>query len=133
MKEINGFFLNFSSSFFLSFSSSFFVAGNTTYKSPCRSVGLSVGRSVLSHFALFAFLSCLKVEKCRLITAPAQLITAPAQLPVTGVAVYTALFLFFFLPSSFFLFLLPFFFSLVSMVGITVITMISINTMFIIL
>ena len=28
----------------------------------------------------------------QLITAPAQLITAPAQPPVTGIAVYTALF-----------------------------------------
>ena len=61
------------------------------------SVCLSVGRSVLSHFAFFAFLSCLKVEKFRYeyfidVYAPAQIITAPAQPPATGVAVYTALF-----------------------------------------
>ena len=85
-----------------------FVAGNATYKSLCRSVGRSVRPSVRrsvrrSHFAFFAFLSSLKVEKFRyeyfmvvsapalIITAPAQLITAPAQPPATGVVVYTAL------------------------------------------
>ena len=86
-----------------------FVAGNATYKSPCRSVGPSIGPSVPLCF-FFAFLSSLKVEKFRfeyfmdadaiaqIIAAPAQLNTAPAQLntappqpPATGVVVYTAL------------------------------------------
>ena len=78
-----------------------------TYKSLFRSVGPSplaffVCRSVTLSF-LFAFLSCLKVEKfkynystdvnapAQLITVPTQLITAPAQPPATGIAVYTAL------------------------------------------
>ena len=81
------------------------------------SVSPLVSRSVCrSHVTFFAFLSCLKVEKFRYeyfmvaltqiipapaqlitataqhITAPAQLIATPAQPPVTGVAVYTALF-----------------------------------------
>ena len=60
------------------------------------SVGLSVGPS---HFAFFAFLGILRLEKfvfehapAQIITAPAQIITAPAQLPATEVVVYTALF-----------------------------------------
>ena len=65
------------------------------------SVGLSVGRSVgLSHFAFFAFLGILRVEKfvfehapAQIITAPAQIIIAPAQPSATGAVVYTALFL----------------------------------------
>ena len=78
------------------------------------SVGRSVGRSVgPSHFAFFAFLGILRVEKfvfehapaqiitapaqtitapAQIITAPAQIITAPAQPSATGAVVYTALF-----------------------------------------
>ena len=83
------------------------------------SVGRSVCRSILSRFAFFAFLSCLRVKKFRfdyftdinapaqitaapaqiiaapaqIIIAPAQLIIVPAQPPAAGVTVYTALFL----------------------------------------
>ena len=45
--------------FFLLFST-FLVACTRLYKTLCRSVGWSVGRS---HFAFFAFLSILKIEK----------------------------------------------------------------------
>ena len=48
---------------------------------------MSVGRSVLSHFAFFAFLGISRVGKfvskhapAQIITAPAQIITAPAQI-----------------------------------------------------
>ena len=80
-----------------------------------RSVGPSVRRSVgPSHFAFFAFLGILRVEKfvfehapaqiitapaqiitapAQTITAPAQIITAPAQPSATGAVVYTALLL----------------------------------------
>ena len=80
----------------------FFVAGTRPISHRVgRSVGLSVGPS---HFALFAFLSRLKVEKFRyeyfmrvnfpaqIITALAQLITAPAQPATTELVVNTALF-----------------------------------------
>ena len=42
---------------------SFFVAGTATYKSPCRSVGWSVGRSICYSllFSLFAFLGSFLV------------------------------------------------------------------------
>ena len=77
-----------------------FCRGHATYKSPCRSVRRSVGPSVRpSHFAFFAFLGSLRVEKfvfehapAQIISAPAQIITAPAQPPATGAVVYTALF-----------------------------------------
>ena len=89
----------------------YFCRGHATYKPQFRSVGRSVGRSVRrsvgpSHFAFFAFLGILRVEKfvfehapaqiitapAQIITAPAQIITAPAQPPATGAVVYTALF-----------------------------------------
>ena len=41
------------------------------------SVGLSVGQL---HFAIFAFLGILRVEKFVFEHAPAQIITAPAQI-----------------------------------------------------
>ena len=50
-----------------SFSLTFLVACTRLYKTLCLSVGRSVGLSVdLSHFTFFAFLSYLKVEKCRI-------------------------------------------------------------------
>ena len=59
-------------------------------------VGWLVGRSVFrsvgpSHFAFFAFLGILRVEKFVFEHAPAQIITAPAQPSATGSVVYTAL------------------------------------------
>ena len=72
-----------------------------------RPISHRVGRSVRpSHFAFFAFLGILRVEKfvfehapaqiitapAQIITAPAQIITAPAQPSATGAVVYTALF-----------------------------------------
>ena len=91
----------------------FFCRGHATYKPPCRSVRLSVGLSVgllvglsvgPSHFAFFAFLGILRVEKfvfehapAQIITAPAQIIIAPAQPSATGAVVYTALFFLLFL------------------------------------
>jgi len=73
-----------------------FCCRNATNKSPCQSVGPSVG---LSHLAFFAFLGILRVGKfvfehapAQIIIAPAQIITAPAQPPATGAVVYTALF-----------------------------------------
>ena len=75
-----------------------------------RVVGPSVRPSVhrSSHFAFFfVFLGILRVGKfaiehapAQIITAPAQLITTPAQPPATGVVVYTALLLLFFLFSN---------------------------------
>ena len=77
-----------------------FVAGNATYKSPCLSVGWSVGHAFTCNMRM-AFMAPAKliIAPAQLITAPAQLFTAPAQLitaptqpPATGAAVYTALF-----------------------------------------
>ena len=102
-----------------------FVAGNATFKSPCWSVGRSVGQSLgPSHFAFLGILRAGKfvfehapaqintapaqiitaptqiiTAPAQIIIAPAQLIMAPAQLPATKVVVYTALF-HFFLPIS---------------------------------
>ena len=78
-----------------------FVAGNATYKSPCPSVGWSVGHAFTFSMRM-AFIAPAKLiiapaqlitAPAQVITAPAQLITAPAQPPATGAAVYTALFI----------------------------------------
>ena len=63
-----------------------------------RPISHRVGRSVgLSHFALFAFLGILRVEKfvfehapAQIITAPAQIITAPAQTITAPAQIITA-------------------------------------------
>ena len=93
-------YLTFHSIFFL-----IFVAGNATYKSLCRSVRRSVGRSVRPSVTLYFFRIFSLFEgryeyfmgvnaPAQVSTAPAQLITAPAQPPATGAVVYTALFFF---------------------------------------
>ena len=75
-----------------------FVADNATYESLCPSVGRSVGHTVSMRTAFAAPVQLITAPvqlitvPAQLITAPAQLITAPAQPPVTGAAVYTALF-----------------------------------------
>ena len=78
-----------------------FVAGNATYKSPCRSVGRSVGPSVpLYFFGVFELFEgriarvypMVVYAPDQIISGPAQLITAPAQPLATGAVVYTALF-----------------------------------------
>ena len=55
-----------------------FCRGHATYKSPCRSVGWSVGRSVHHTSLFFAFLGILRVGKFMFEHAPAQVVAAPS-------------------------------------------------------